>query len=185
MAHNARLSQLKRTADTLKKQLGPDDPSVKAAEAAVKIGSAKVARISVVHQELDTPPPQVAADGWALHGRVYSADLKPLAKYTVFLVDSQKTYQEAYGFAYADDTGYFLFNVAGAKDTAPLFLAMTNTKGEPVYLSATPFQPAPGSVTYQNITLPSGAPPLGDPPQAIRDVALPSRKNKPSTKAQK
>jgi hypothetical protein len=28
MAHNARLSQLKRTADTLKKQLGPDDPSV-------------------------------------------------------------------------------------------------------------------------------------------------------------
>jgi hypothetical protein len=57
---------------------------------------------------------------------------------------------------------------------------MTNTKGETVYLSATPFQSAPGSVTYQNITLPSGAQPLGDPPQAIRDVALPSRKNKPS-----
>jgi hypothetical protein len=185
MVHNARLSQLKRTADTLKKQLGPDDPSVKAAEAAVNVGSAKVARISVVHQELDTPPPQVAADGWALHGRVYSADLKPLAKYTVFLVDSQKTYQEAYGFAYTDDTGYFLFNVVGAKVTAPLFLAMTNPKGEPVYLSATPFQTVPGSVTYQKITLPSGAQPLGDPPQAIRDVALPSRKSKPSTKAQK
>ena len=185
MVHNARLSQLKRTADTLKKQLGPDDLSVKAAEAAVNVASAKVARISVVHQELDTPPPQVAAAGWALHGRVYNADLKPLAKYTVFLVDSQKTYQEAYGFAYTDDTGYFLFNVAGAKTTPPLFLAITNTKGEPVYLSATPFQPAPGSVTYQNITLPSGVQPLGDPPQAIRDVALPSRKSKPSTKAQK
>jgi hypothetical protein len=185
MVHNARLSQLKRTADTLKKQLGPDDLSVKAAEAAVNVASAKVARISVVHQELDTPPPQVAAAGWALHGRVYNADLKPLAKYTVFLVDSQKTYQEAYGFAYTDDTGYFLFNVAGAKTTPLLFLAMTNTKGEPVYLSATPFQPAPGSVTYQNITLPSGVQPLGDPPQAIRDVALPSRKSKPSTKAQK
>lgn len=182
MVHNARLSQLKRTADTLKKQLGADDPSVKAAEAAVKVGSAKVARISVVHQELDTPPPQVAADGWALHGRVYSSDLKPLAKYTVFLVDKQKTYQEAYGFAYTDDTGYFPFNVAGANVTAPLFLAMTNTKGEPVYLSANPFQPAPGSVTYQNITLPSGAQPLGDPPQAIRHVALPTRKNKPSKK---
>jgi hypothetical protein len=182
MVHNARLSQLKRTADTLKKQLGPNDPSVKAAEAAVNVGSAKVARISVVHQELDTPPPQVAADGWALHGRVYSSDLKPLARYTVFLVDSQKTYQEAYGFAYTDDTGYFLFNVSGAKTTPPLFLAMTNTKGEPAYLSATPFQPAPGSVTYQNITLPSGAQPLGDPPPAIRDLALPSRKSKPSTK---
>jgi hypothetical protein len=185
MVHNARLSQLKRTADTLKKQLGLEDPSVKAAEAAVNVGSAKIARISVVHQELDTPTPQVAADGWALHGRVYSADLKPLAKYTVFLVDSQKTYQEAYGFAYTDDTGYFLFNVAGAKVTAPLFLAMTNPKGEPGYLSTTLFQPAPGSVTYQNITLPSGAQPLGDPPQAIRDVALPSRKSKPSTKAPK
>ena len=185
MVHHARLSQLKRTADTLKKQLGPDDPSVKAAEAAVRVGSAKIARISVVHQELDTPPPQVAAEGWALQGRVYSSDLKPHAKYTVFLVDGQKTYKEAYGFAYTDDTGYFLFNFAGAKDTPPLFLAMTNTKGEPVYLSTTPFQPTPGSVTYQNIVLSSGAHPLGDPPQAIRDVALPSRKSKPSTKAQK
>jgi hypothetical protein len=185
MVHQARLSQLKRTADALKKQLGPDDPTVQEAEAAVKIGSAKIARISVVHQELDTPPPQVAADGWALHGRVYSSDLKPHAKFTVFLVDSQKTYQEAFGFAYTDDTGYFTFNVAGAQTrtmtTPPLFLAMTNTKGEPIFLSAMPFQPAPGSVTYQNIILSSGAHPLGDPPQAIRDVALPSRKSKPST----
>ena len=48
MVHHARLSQLQRTAATLKKQLGPDDPSVKAAESAVKVGSAKVARISAV-----------------------------------------------------------------------------------------------------------------------------------------
>ena len=185
MAHNARLTQLKRTADTLKKQLGPDDPSVKAAEAAVQAGSAKVAGISAVHQELDTPTPQVAPDGWALHGRVYSSDLKPHAKYTVFLVDSQKTYQEAYGFTYTDNTGYFLFNVSGAKTTPPLFLAMTNTKGEPIYLSTTPFQPAAGSVTYQNITLASGTHPLGDPPPAIRNIALPSRKSKPSTKVKK
>jgi hypothetical protein len=185
MVHHARLSQLKRNADALKKQLGPDDPTVKEAEAAVEVGSAKVARISVVHQELDTPIPQVAADGFVLHGRVYSSDLKPHAKFTVFLVDSQKAFQEAFGFAYTDNTGYFLFNVAGAKTTQPLFLAMTNTKGEPIFLSATPFQPAPASVTYQNITLPSGAHPLGDPPKAIRDVALPSRKSKPSTKAEK
>lgn len=185
MVHNARLSQLKRNADTLKKQLGSDDPSVKAAEAAVQAGAAKVAGISVVHQELDTPPPQVAPDGWALHGRVYSSELKPHAKYTVFLVDSQKTYQEAYGFAYTDNTGYFLFNVSGAKTTPPLFLAMTNTKGEPIYLSTTPFQPAPASVTYQNIMLASGTQPLGDPPPAIRDIALPGRKSKASSKAQK
>jgi hypothetical protein len=186
MVHNARLSQLKRTAVALKKQLGPDDPSVKAAEAAVQTGSAKVARISVVHQELDTPTPQVAADGWVLHGRLFSSELKPHAKYTAFLVDSQKTWQEAFGFSYTDTTGYFVLNVAGAKTTPPpLFLAMTNTKGEPIFLSETPFQPALGSATYQNITLPSGAHPLGDPPQAIRDVALPSRKSKASTKAQK
>ena len=115
MVHNARLTQLQRTADALKKQLGPDDPSVKAAETAVQAGSAKVARISVVHQELDTAPPQVAEDGWALHGRVYSSELKPHAKYTVFLVDAQKAYQEGYGFAYTDETGYFLVNVTGAQ----------------------------------------------------------------------
>ena len=186
MAHNARLSQLKRTAVALKKQLGPDDPSVKAAEAAVETGSAKVARISVVHQELDTPAPQVAADGFVLHGRLFSSELKPHAKYTAFLVDSQKVWQEAFGFSYTDNTGYFQLNVAGAKTTTqPLFLAMTNTKGEPIFLSETPFQPALGKAIYQNITLPSGAHPLGDPPPAIRDVAFPSPRSKPSTKANK
>jgi hypothetical protein len=100
-----------------------------------------------------------------------------------------KTYQEAFGFASTDDTGYFLINVVGAqtgtKTTPPLFLTMTNTKGEPIFLSTAPFQPAPGSVTYQNITLPSVAHPFGDPPEAVRDVALPSRKSKPSTKGKK
>ncbi|MDW5265449.1 MULTISPECIES: hypothetical protein [Acidobacteriaceae] len=192
MVHQARLSQLKRTAETLKQQYGADDPSVKAAESAVKAGSARVTRITAAHQELDTPAPQASADGWVLNGRVYSSDLKPHAKYTVFLVDGQKTYQEAYGFAYTDETGYFLFNVAAAtagKDTAqataPLFIAMTNTKGEPIYLGTTPFQPAPGSVTYQNITIPSGTQPLGDPPTAVRDVALPSRRKKAATKSAK
>lgn len=191
MVQQARLSQLKRTAETLKQQYGADDPSVIAAESAVKAGSARVTRIAAAHQELDTPTPQAAADGWVLHGRVYSSDLKPHAKYTVFLVDGQKTYQEAYGFAYTDDTGYFLFNIAAATGTdaaqaAPsLFIAMTNTKGEPVYLGTTPFQPTPGSVTYQSITLPSGTQPLGDPPQAIRDVALPSRKTKAAAKTKK
>lgn len=191
MVHQARLSQLKRTADALKKQYGADDPGVKAAESAVNVGAAKVARISAAHQELNTTAPQAAADGWVLHGRVYSSDLKPHAKYTVFLVDGQKTYQEDYGFTYTDDTGYFLFNIAAAQDTGaaqatpPLFIAMTNTKGEPIYLGTTPFQPAPGSVTYQNITIPTGTQPLGDPPAAIRDVALPSRKKKTTAKAKK
>lgn len=191
MVHQARLSQLKRTAETLKKQYGSDDPNVKAAESAVKVGAAKVVRISAAYQELDTPAPQVAADGWVLHGRVYSSDLKPHAKYTVFLVDSQKNYQQPYGFAYTDDTGYFLFNVAAGtgdaptQPAAPLFIAMTNTKGEPVYLGTTPFQPAPGSVTYQSITLTAGTQPLGDPPQAIRDVALPGRKTKAAAKTKK
>lgn len=189
MVQQARLSQLKRTAATLKQQYGPDDPTVKAAESAVNVGAAKVARIAAVHQEVSTPAPQAAADGWVLHGRVYNSDLKPHAKYTVFLVDSQNTYQEAYGFTYTDDTGYFVFNITSAQNTGaaqatpPLFIAMTNTKGEPIYLGTMPFQPAPGSVTYQNITIPTGTQPLGDPPTSIRDVALPSRKKKTTTKA--
>ena len=56
-----------------------------------------------------------------------------------------------------------------------LFLEIADTKSQPVYLSATPFQPVLGSATYQNVTLPSGGQAIGDPPAAIRKVALPKK----------
>ena len=54
-------------------------------------------------------------NGWALHGRVFNTQLQPISGLTVFLVDASKTYQQAYGFAYTDDTGYFLLNYSRGK----------------------------------------------------------------------
>jgi hypothetical protein len=116
----------------------------------------------------------------------YMAALQPVAGFTVVLVDGQKTYRQIYGFAYTDDTGYFLLSYAGSKSqslgqtqgaAAPeLFIEVANAKVLPVYLSSIPFQPTLGSATYQNVILPSGGQPIGDPPEAIRKVALPSKK---------
>jgi len=187
--HQARVSQLTRTAAALNAQYGANDPGVKAAEANVAAATQTAARVAMVYQQQTTPVPQVAANGWALHGRVFNPQLGPVSGFTVFLVDGQKTYQEAYGFAYTDDTGYFLLNYAGAESSAPspaeaaaapqLFLEIADTKAGPVFLSATPFQPVVGTATYQNITLTEADRPIGDPPQAIRKIALPvQRKQK-------
>jgi hypothetical protein len=188
--HQARAAQLSRTAATLKSQYGPNDPGVKSAEAAVAAANADAARAAVVHQQITTPQPQVSPNGWALHGRVFDAQLAPVSGYTVFLVDSAKSYQQSYGFAYTDDTGYFLLNYAGSDPASSdksatatqaqseLFVAITDSKARPVYLSPTGFQPALGSAPYQNIILSADGKPIGVPPAQIRKVALPKRKKK-------
>jgi hypothetical protein len=194
--HQARAAQLSRTAVSLKAQYGPNDPGVKSAEAAVAAANATAAQVAVVHHQVTTADPEVAASGWGLHGRVFDAQLAPASGYTVFLVDSAKSYQQAYGFAYTDPTGYFLLNYpgpAGASGGAPaaasgqtpsegapqaattpeLFVEVANTKARPVFLSMTAFQPVVGSATYQNVVLPAGQRPIGDPPPEIRQVAIP------------
>src|SRR5262249_52876315 len=106
--HHARAAQFSRRAASLKAQYGPNDPGVKSADAAAAAADATAAQVAVVYHQVTTADPQVAANGWALHGRVFDAQLAPASGHTVFLVDSSKTYQEAYGFAYTDSTGYFL-----------------------------------------------------------------------------
>src|SRR5262245_37083697 len=106
--HQARASRLSRTAAELKKTHGADDPAVKRAEAETAAARSAAARLSVVHQQIATPDPEVAPGGWALQGRVYLVDKtsderKPVRGFTVFLVDAAKTYQETFGFAYTDD----------------------------------------------------------------------------------
>jgi hypothetical protein len=193
--HQARLSHLSRTAASLKAQYGADDPGVKAAEAAAAAANVAAARVSMVHQQLTTVDPQFALNGWALHGRVFSAQLQPVSGFTVFLVDAAKTYQQAYGFAYTDDTGYFLLKYAGpdsesqdrsqmatqAAAVPQLFIEVADTKALPVHLSTTAFEPVVGAATYQNITLRDGDHAIGDPPPEIRNIALPARKNKKQT----
>lgn len=192
LVHQARISQLSRTAASLKLQFGPKDQLVIDAQAALGAETSTAARVSMVSRQISTPAPQIATGGWVLHGRVFNAQLQPAARYTVFLVDQEKNYQQQFGFAYTDDTGYFQINYPGTGSTSQssatasqsqtvptLFIEVANPGAQPVYLSTTPFQPATGSVTYQNITLPQGEKPLGDPPPAIRKVALPDQAKKP------
>jgi hypothetical protein len=190
LVHKARTAQLSRAAASATRQYGKASPQATAAEAAVTASKSTNARIAITRQQVVTPAPQVPAGGWVLHGRVFDAQLKPVSAYTVYLVDSQNNYQSANGFAYTDSTGYFLLSFAGQSapaqgaaaspaGTAPpassaLFIAIANAKAQPVYLGATAFAPTLGTATYQNITLAAGASPIGDPPDSIRQAALPS-----------
>lgn len=173
--HQARLSQLTRTATSLTAQYGSNAPQSLAAQAVVTSTQVAAARVAMLHLQATTAAPQVAATGWALHGRVYNAQQQPVAGYTVFLVDSQKNYLSAYGFSYTDSTGYFLLNSPVAATAAGMFVQIANTSAQPVYLAASAFEPNPGNAIYQNITLPAGKAVLGDPPKAIRKLAIPPK----------
>ena len=194
--HQARIARLTRAAASLSAQ--GDAGAVSLAQTHAQIAAEKtiVAKIAVVGQQAAIAAPQVAASGWALHGRVYSSDLVPVPSATVFLVDAEKTYQNAYGFSYTDATGYFLINFPGtppqsatpaagaqtsaATGSAPqLFVAVANASGQPVYLATTAFTPTLGVATYQ--VLPVSGTPIGDPPADIRKVALPPAPAKKSS----
>jgi hypothetical protein len=199
LVHQARVVHLTRTAAFLSKKYGAGDPRTKDAQDAVAAEQVTVARVSMVHQQVSTPAPQVPTTGWTLYGRVFNAQMQPVTGYTVFLVDAQKAYQQAYGFSYTDNTGYFQIDYAGPKATNPtagtpaadaptataaasatpqLFVEVVNTKAQPVHLRTTAFQPVIGNATYQNIVLPAGEKPIGVPSPEIRAVALPKRKKK-------
>ena len=179
----ARVTRLSRTANAAVAQYGATSAQAVQAQASVAATKVQVARLVVAGQQASTPAPTVAADGWALQGRVYDSNLSPLASYSVYLVDSQKNYLSAYGFAYTDSTGYFLINYAPASapasgaSTPPMFISVADAKGNPVYLSATAFVPTQGSAVYQTINLPAGGAELGDPPAAVKAVALPPLKS--------
>lgn len=113
LIQQARLSNRNRAVTLAEAQFGKNSTQATAASQAVTATKAASARINVLSQQVSTAQPSVAATGWALHGRVYSSALAPLAGYAVFLVDAQKSYQSNYGFAYTDETGYFLISYNG------------------------------------------------------------------------
>jgi len=134
----------------------------------------------MAYQQMAAAAPTVAAGGWALYGHVFLPNAQsppqPATGYTVFLVDSQKTYQEAYGFSYTDDKGYFALNHAGAQ--APATQATgTQAPATPASGAQTTAPPAPANeraATYQRITL-AGDEPIGDPPPPIRKTGMPGK----------
>jgi hypothetical protein len=191
LVYQARQSRLSRTAASVAAQQGANSPQAAAAEAAVAAAKTTAARLAVIQQQVTTEAPAVPATGWALHGRVYTAQLEPAADHCVFLVDAQNAYFAPSGFAYTDSTGYFLITYPGAatgtSDSAAepqldaaaepptLSVEVTNPKAKPVYLGTTPITQTSDTATYLAITLPPGDQLIGNPPRAVRTTASPRR----------
>jgi len=186
----ARLTRQNRGLADLTAEAEPDTDAVEAARVAVAATEAAVSRLTLGGQQAATKAPKVSAAGWVLHGRVYDSNLNPLERYTVFLVDAQKNYLDQYGFDYTDKTGYFLLSHAGGAAPGPapgdgkaapaespaaaeIYLQVANPRARAVRSSAGAFTPVTGLATYQLVTLAEGEPELGDPPAAIKAVALP------------
>jgi hypothetical protein len=181
LVHQARITQLTRTVNSLTAQFGADSRQVVAAQAAVSATQAVVARVLVVKQQTAETAPVVASGGWAVWGHVYSSTSTPLSGYCVFLVDAQKNYQCDYGFQFTDSTGAFVISYAGpasggeqAAATLPtVYLAITNAKAQLVCEGAKALALALGSALYIDTTLAAGEPVVGDLPAEIKRVAQP------------
>jgi hypothetical protein len=189
LVHQARTAQLTRTAASVSARYGASSPQAKAARAAVAASQATVARLAVLQSRVTLPTPEAPANGWALYGHVYHSTLKPAVAYTVFFVDEQNAYQANVGFAYtgADGAFHLAYSPTANAPSVPIFLEVVNDKAQPVYLSSTQFQPQIGAANYLDITLPPGEPVLGDPPAAIRAIAMPqtSANSAPAPQAEK
>ncbi|HEY2513845.1 MAG TPA: DUF6519 domain-containing protein [Polyangiaceae bacterium] len=176
VVQQARLAQLTRTAAVAKAQYGATSPQWKAAQVAVTASQGTVERLAVLNRQVAQVAPTAASQGWSLYGHVYNAQLQPAAAYTVFVVDAQNAYQSAIGFAYTASDGSYQLNyapAAGATLPGQLFLQIANDKGQPVYLGSAALQPPTGVATVTDVTLPAGEPILGDPPAALRAIAMP------------
>jgi hypothetical protein len=109
LVQKAHLSRLQRNVTALK-QAGVTGAAIQNAQGAVQAGTQRVAQLSALHQQAATPVQAVTDNGWVLQGRVFNSTLSPVEHLTVFLVDANKNWQSAYGFAYTDSTGYFVIN---------------------------------------------------------------------------
>jgi len=110
LVYQARVSRLTRTVSHTVAQYGANDPRTNTAQADLSAAKTTAGRVAMLEHQVNTTTPQVDANGWVLHGRVFGPDLQPLEAYTVFLVDAQKAFQPDYGFSYTDSSGYFQLN---------------------------------------------------------------------------
>lgn len=176
LVHQARQNQLTRTAKLVVAKYGATSTQATTANADVSASRIAVARIAQAGRQVASAAPKVAAKGWALYGHVYDSQLQPAPAHTVFLVDEQKAYRHEYGFAYTTADGSFSIEYPGCDEERAkrsLYLEIVNAHAQPVYLSTAAFEPKTGTATYQDVTLPAGEAPIGDPPPEIRVIAQP------------
>lgn len=206
LIHQARTARLARDVTNLTALHGGTSAIVVAAQAAQANAQAIATRVELVRRQAVASAPTVTSTGWAVWGHVYEAPATPLSGYTIFLVDSQKTYQSQYGFATTAADGSFAIVYDGeaaasagesgaapappapaagrtAEPSAPsiptLFLSITNAGAQLVPTATVSLALAAGKALYIDTILPVGAP-VADLPAEVRKIAQPpTRKTKP------
>ncbi len=150
--HQARLARVNRILSAVTLQYGEKSKEAVAAQTAVAVQQDITTRVDVIHTQTTATAPTVSATGWAVWGNVYdSASKEALAGYTVFLVDAEKAYQRAYGFAYTDAAGAFTINYAGASTPSG---AQSANEQNPAPAASQPNAPSP-SDTAPTSTIPN------------------------------
>ena len=206
LIYQARSARLARNVTNLTALHGGTSAIVVAAQAAQANAQVIATRVELVRRQAVASAPTVASTGWAVWGHVYETPATPLSGYTIFLVDSQKTYQSQYGFATTAADGSFAIVYdgesaasAGESGTTPappsqvaartaeppapslptLFLSMTNTDAQLVSTASTSLALTLGKALYIDTILPAGAP-LTDLPAEVQKTAQPpTQKTKP------
>jgi hypothetical protein len=180
LIRQARINQQQREATALTAEYGATDPDVVALNTSISTQKSLTAVLGATRDIAVTTAPTVPTNGWVLHGRVRDNNLQPIATLSVCLVDEQKSWLSAYGYAYTDATGYFtLINTPAASSPAPsplsAYLEVLNQSGQPLYIDSTAFTLNPGASLYRDIVLTSQTP-LGSPPPGATPVKIPKPK---------
>lgn len=176
----ARLSQQQRQAATLATEFGADDADVVTLNASIGVQQSFSSVLGVARDIATIAAPTVPTNGWALHGHIRDNKLQPIATLTVCLADEQKNFLSAYGYAYTDDTGYYMITYTPDPSTpapAPLsaYLEILNSSGQAIYIDSAAFTLNPGTSLLRDLMLTSQTP-LGGPPPGTPPVKIPKPK---------
>jgi len=176
LIRQARVNQQQREVTALTAEYGATDSGVVALNASISDQQSVASVLGAARDIATTTAPTVPANGWVLHGRVRDKTLQPIATLTVCLVDEQKSFLSAYGYAYTDATGYFtLSNTPDASAPAPsplsAYLEILNQAGQPLYIDTTAFTINAGASLYRDIVLTTQTP-LGNPPPGATPVKV-------------
>ncbi len=107
LVRQARINQQQREATALTAEYGATDSGVVALNASISDQQSLAGVLGATRDIATTTAPTVPQNGWILHGRVRDKNLQPIATLTICLVDEQKSFLSAYGYAYTDATGYY------------------------------------------------------------------------------
>ena len=97
----------------------------------------------------------VPCGGWTVYGYCRDQNLQPIAGYSVFFVNNQKVWIEAYGYAITSELGFFEIGYSPPVPAPPVFvyLGIVNNMKEPIYLDSSPFEVYAGKAIFRDCLL--------------------------------